>query len=114
MQKINYKYRVLINKLLFRSGILFINFNRLSDAHNSVIIGKVYYSLRIIPCKQIKYWEKLKNILNWVNAVLTDSDKLLNSDHFALGFETKNSNDLSNFEFSYFECKKKKKNSRVY
>ena len=47
--------------------------------------------------------------MNWVNAVLTDSDKLLNSDHFALGFETKNSNDLSNFKFSYFECKKKKK-----
>ena len=46
--------------------------------------------------------------MNWVNAVLTDSDKLLNSDHFALGFETKNSNDLSNFKFSYFECKKKK------
>ena len=52
--------------------------------------------------------------MNWVNAVLTDSDKLLNSDHFALGFETKNSNDLSNFKFSYFECKKKKKKSKDY
>ena len=38
--------------------------------------------------------------MNWVNAVLTDSDEPFNFDHFAFRFETKNPNDLINFTFS--------------
>ena len=50
--------------------------------------------------EQWKNCKKLKGDLNWVNAVLTDSDEPFNFDHFAFRFETKNPNDLINFTFS--------------
>ena len=37
---------------------------------------------------------------NWINFDLTDSNHPMNADPFAFGFETKNSNNLSNFSFS--------------
>ena len=102
----NYKYHFLDNDFLFSSGIkndaniLLVNCNSLNDAHDSIINRKVYKSLGVIQLDQIKNWGKLKGVSNWVNAILTDSDEPLNSDHFALGFETEYSNGLLNFVFS--------------
>ena len=54
---------------------------------------------------QIKNWESVKGVPNWINVNLTDSNHPLNADHFAFEFETKSSNDLLHFSFSLLNGK---------
>ena len=102
-EKGNYKYRSLVSGVLFSSrtknyaNTLFITCNGLKNTHDSIINRKVYKLLGVMSLEQIKNWKKLKGVSNWVNAILTDLNEPLNSDHFAFGFETKTSNDLLNF-----------------
>ena len=49
---------------------------------------------------QIKNWESIKGVSNWINVNLADSNHPLNAHHFAFEFETKSSNDLLHFSFS--------------
>ena len=74
-EKGNYKYCFIVNGILFSSGIKndanisFITCNGLNDPRNSIINAKVYKSLRVVDLEQVKSWEKLKSVLNWVNAM---------------------------------------------
>ena len=101
-----YIWRFLVDRLLFSSGItnkatvLFINCNGLSEASEAIINGKSYKSLGVINHDQIKNWESIKGVSNWINVNLTDSNHPLNAHHFAFEFETKSSNDLLHFSFS--------------
>ena len=101
-----YIWRFLVDRLLFSSGItnkatvLFTTCNGLSKASEASINGKSYKSLGVINHDQIKNWESVKGVSNWINVNLTDSNHPLNAHHFAFEFETKSSNDLLHFSFS--------------
>lgn len=65
----------------------------------------MYKSSGVIHLEQIKNWNKLKLVSNFVNAILTCLSNSGNLDHFAFGLETKNQNDLLNVTFSLLNKK---------
>ena len=107
----DYKFRYILNVLLFSSGItnkanvLFITCNVSINAHYSLINGKSMKTLGIIHLNQIRNWDIVKDESKWINTTLTGSDYPLNADHFAVCFDTTASNDLLHFSFSFINKK---------
>ena len=101
-----YKYRFIINSLLFSSAVqgdinaIFITTNGLNDAKQILVKRKLYQGIGVIFISEIEYWDKIKNISHWTNIVLTDSAFPTVAKYFAFAFETTDLNSLLNFEFS--------------
>ena len=62
-----YKYRFIVNSLLFSSSIkedtkaIFITTNGLNDAEDLLINGKVFQGIGVIYILEIENWNKIKN-----------------------------------------------------
>ena len=101
-----YKYRFIINSLLFSSAVqgdinaIFITTNGLNDAKQILVKRKLYQGIGVIFISEIENWDKIKNISHWTNIVLTDSAFPTVAKYFAFAFETTDLNSLLNFEFS--------------
>lgn len=63
------------------------------------INGKTQKTLDVIILDQLKNWDKIKGVSDWVNVLLTNYKQPQNTDHFAFGFKTKNPKDIANFNF---------------
>ena len=104
-----YKYKFIAKSLLFSSSIkkdtnvIFITTNRLTDAKNILIYGKLYQGIGVIFISEIEDWEKIKAKSNWKNVLLTDSIYPIAAKHFNFRFETKDLHNLLNFEFSLLD-----------
>ena len=104
-----YKYRFIINKLLFSSSIqketniIFIVADRLNNAKEVLIDGKIYQVIGLINISQIKGWENIKNTSHWVNTVFNDSQYPKIAQHLAFAFETTDLRNLLNFEYSLLD-----------
>ena len=88
-----YKYKFIINILLFSSSIqndtnIFIAAGGLKDAKEALINGKMYQVIGVINISQISGWENIKKTSHQVNAVFIDSEYPRNAQHFALAFKT--------------------------
>ena len=101
-----YKYRFIANSLLFSSAIkedtkaIFITTNRLSDAKDILIKGKLFQGIGIIYISEIENWDKIKNESHWTNVILTDSELPIAAKHIPFAFETADLHNLLNFEYS--------------
>ena len=108
-----YKYRFIVNSLLFSSSIkedtkaIFITTNGLNDAKDLLINGKHFQGIGVIYIFEIEKWDKIKNESNWINVILTDSAFPVAAKHFAFVFETTDLHNLLNFEYSLFNNKGK-------
>ena len=105
----NYRYtfRFIVNSLTFSSAItknvtdaIFIVSNTLTEAPTHFINDTGYNGLGVIYTSEIKYWQYIAGHSMWVNVTLTDSALPIAAKHFAFGFESKNINNLLNFQFS--------------
>ena len=71
-----YKYRFIVNSLLFSSSItndtktIFITTNGLNDAKYIIITGKTFQGIGIIYTTEVEDWEKIKNKWIWTNVLL--------------------------------------------
>ena len=107
----NYKYRFLIEDLLFSSSVandtnvIFITCSGLNDAKKALINGKVNKTLEVINLFQIKNSSEVKGDSNWINAVFIDSEYPSITDHFSFAFVTKNLSDLLDFTFQLIDSK---------
>ena len=105
----HYKYRFIVNSLLISSSIvqethlIFLISNGLNDARISLINGKIYKSIGVVNVNETTNWTELKGKSKWVNIVFNDSENPTLAKHFAFAFETKNLNDLLNFELSWLD-----------
>ena len=101
-----YKYRFIAKSLLFSSSIkedtkvIFIKTNGLNDAKDILINGEIFQGIGVIYISAIENWGKTKNESHWTNVILTDSAYKIAAKHFAFGFETTDSHNLLNFEYS--------------
>ena len=89
-----YKYRFIANRFLFSSSIqkdtnvIFIKTNRLNDAKETLINGKLFQGIGVIYTSEIKVWKNIKKTSHRTNAVLTDSKYPIAARLFAFGFES--------------------------
>ena len=122
------KHCFIIDSLLISSSVvqdtnvIFLIFNGLKNARDSLINRKLYKSLGIININEIRDWTKIKGESKWIN-IFKDSENATLAKHFAFAFETINVRDLLNFQLSLLnkevklikfapnEKKKKKKSS---
>ena len=101
-----YKYRFIINSLLFSSAVqgniksIFITTNGLNDAKQILIKKILYQGIGVIFISEIENWDKIKNTSHWNNVLLTDSAFPTAAQYFAFAFEMTDLNSLLNFEFS--------------
>ena len=101
-----YKYRFIINSLLFSSSVvqdtdvIFLLCNGLNDAKDSLINGKLYKTLSVVNIAEIESWSKLKGQSKWVNEILQDSENPMAAKHYAFAFETTSFWDLLNFQLT--------------
>ena len=71
-----YKYKFIANSLLFSSSIkkdtnvIFITTNRLNDAKNILLNGKLYQGIGLIFISEIEDWEKIKTNSHWTMLLL--------------------------------------------
>ena len=106
-----YKYRFIVNSLLFSSSIkedtktIFITTNGLNDAKDLLINGKLFQGIGVIYISEIEKWDKIKNESRWINVILTDSAFPIAAKQFAFGFETTDLHNLLNFEYSLLNDK---------
>ena len=56
------------------TNVIFVSFNGLNEAKDSLINGKLIKTLGIINIAEIEHWDKIKRKLKWTNAVFTDSE----------------------------------------
>ena len=74
-----YKYRFIVNNLLFSSSIqkdtnvIFIATNGLNDAKEALINGKILQLICVINLSQIICWDNIKKTLHWAKAIFIDS-----------------------------------------
>lgn len=79
-------------KLLFSSSIknkinhIFIVWNRLRNACDSLINRRPYKILGIINRHSIYKWEQIKGVSNWVNVTFEGSDIPCRAEHSYFGF----------------------------
>ena len=101
-----YKYRFIVNSLLFSSSIqkdtnaIFIITNGLNDAKEILINGKLLQGIGAISTSETKGWKNIEKTFDWVNVVLTDSQYLIAAKHFVFAFETRDLHNILNFECS--------------
>ena len=104
-----YQYRFIVNNLLFSSSIqkdtnvIFIATNRLNDAKEALINGKMLQLIGVMNLSQIICWDNIKKTSHWAKAVFIDSDYPKGAQHFAFAFETTDLHNLLNFEYSLLE-----------
>ena len=104
-----YKYRFIINNLLFSSSvtqdtkITFTSCNGLNDTKETLLSRKLFKTLGVININQIEEWQKLKRKSKQANAVLNNSEDPTVAKHFAFGFTTIILQDILNFEFSLLD-----------
>ena len=65
-----------------------------------MINGEIFQGIGVIYISAIENWGKIKNESHWTNVILTDSAYTIAAKHFAFGFETTDSHNLLNFEYS--------------
>ena len=75
------------------TNVIFLISNRLNDARDFLINGKLYKSIGVINISEIKDWTKLKGESRWIN-IFNNSEDLTLAKHFAFVFETINLSDL--------------------
>ena len=101
-----YKYRFIVNSLLFSSSIqkdtnaIFITTNRFNNAKEILINRKLVQGIGEIFTSEKEDWKNIKKISDWVNVVLTDSHYPIAAKHFAFAFETTDLHNILNFEYS--------------
>ena len=104
-----YKYRFIVNSLLFSSSIqkvtnvIFIRTNGLNDTKEILINGKLFQGIGVIYTSEIEGWKNILKISHWTNSVLTYSKYLIAARHFTFGFETTDFRNFLNIEYSVFE-----------
>ena len=104
-----YQYRFIVNNLLFSSSIqkdtnvIFIATNRLNDAKEALINGKMLQLIGVMNLSQIICWDNIKKTSHWAKAVFIDSDYPKGAQHFVFAFETTDLHNLLNFEYSLLE-----------
>ena len=100
-----YKYRSIVNRLLFSSSIqnnansIFITTNELNDAKEILIDGKLVQGIGVIFTSEIEDWKNIKKTSDWVNVALTDLQYPIAAKHFAFAFETTDLHNILNFEY---------------
>ena len=105
----NYKYRFIANSLLVSSSIqkdtsvIFIVTNGLNDTKEILINGKLFQGIAVIYISKIGRQENIKKTSHWTNVVFADSEYPIAAKHFAFGFETTDSHNLLNFEYSLLD-----------
>ena len=72
---------------------------------NILINGKLFQGIGTIYISEIENWDKIKNKSHWVNVILTDATIPIATKHFAFAFETRDLNNLLNFEHSLLNDK---------
>ena len=98
-----YKYRFIVNSILFRSSIqkdtnaVFITTNGLNNAKEILINGKLVQGIGVIFTSEIEDWKNIKKTSDWVNVVLADSQYLIAAKHFVFTFETTDLHNILNF-----------------
>ena len=98
-----YKYRFIVNSLLFSSLIqkdtnaIFIMTNGLNDAKEILINGELLQGIGVIFTSEIEDWKNIKKTSDWVNVALADSQYLLAAKHFVFTFETTDLHNILNF-----------------
>ena len=108
-----YKYRSIVNSLLFSSSIqnnansIFITTNELNHAKEILIDGKLVQGIGVIFTSEIEDWKNIKKPSDWVNVVLTDSQYPIAAKHFVFAFETTNLHNILYFEYSLVDGKGK-------
>ena len=101
-----YKYRFIVNSLLFSSLIqkdtnaIFIMTNGLNDAKEILINGELLQGIGVIFTSEIEDWKNIKKTSDWVNVVLTDLQYPIAAKHFVIAFETTDLHNILNFEYS--------------
>ena len=99
----NYRYRFLIESLLFSSNIendtdvILISRKGLSDAKQALINSKLASLLGVCYLNKLKDWELVKGQPKRSQAIFTDSEKIRNSSYFAFALTTRNISNLLNF-----------------
>ena len=125
----HYKYRFIIDSLLISpsvvqdKNVIFLICNRLMDARDSLINGKLYKSIGVININERKNWAKIKGESKWSNIVFNKSENPTIAKLFAFPFETINLSDLLIFQLSLLDDEakpikfapneKKKKNTSI-
>ena len=89
------------------TNVIFLIFNGLKDARDSLIKRKLYKSLGIININEIRDWTKIKGESKWINIIFSDSENATLAKHFAFAFEPINVRDLLNFQLSLLNDKAK-------
>ena len=108
-----YKYRSIVNSLLFSSSIqnnansIFITTNELNDAKEILINGKLVQGIGVIFTSEIEDWKNITKTSDWVNVVLIDSQYPIVAKHFVFAFETTNLHNILYFEYSLVDGKGK-------
>ena len=108
-----YKYRFIVNSLLFSSLIqkdtnaIFIMTNRLNDTKEILINGELLQGIGVIFTSEIEDWKNIKKTSDWVNVVLKDSQYPTAAKHFAFAFETSDLHNILHFEYSLVDDKGK-------
>ena len=98
-----YRYRLLLESLLFSSNIkndtdvILISFEGLSNTKQALINSNLTSLLGVCYLNELKDWELVKGQPKRSQAIFTDSEKIRNSSHFAFAFTTRNISDLLNF-----------------
>ena len=75
-----YRYRFIINSLVISSSVvqyvnvIFLIWNGLNKARNSLINGKLYKSLGVINISEIRDWTKIKGESKCINIIFNDSE----------------------------------------
>ena len=105
----HYKYRFIIDSLLISpsvvqdKNVIFLICNRLMDARDSLINGKLYKSIGVINVNERKNWTKIKGESKWSNIVFNKSENPTTAKLFAFPFETINLIDLLIFQLSLLD-----------
>ena len=105
----NYKYRFIVNSLLFSSSIqkdtnaIFITTNGLNNTNEILINGKLVQGIGLIFTSEIEDWKNTKKTSDCVNAVLTDSQYPIVAKQFGFAFETTDLHNILNFEYSLLD-----------
>ena len=105
----HYKYRLIIDSLLISpsvvqdKNVIFLICNRLMDARDSLINGKLYKSIGVINVNERKNWTKIKGESKWSNIVFNKSENPTIAKLFAFPFETINLIDLLIFQLSLLD-----------
>ena len=56
------------------TNVIFLICNRLNDARDSLINGKLYKSIGVLNISEIKVWTKLKGESKWIDIIFNNSE----------------------------------------